>query len=84
MGDGRKTLTPDQADMARRMQRYLVAARVVAAGSVIGREDIAIMRVPDGRVGLLPKHYDRLVGVRAIRDLPRFAPFTEEFLPRET
>lgn len=84
MGDGRKTLTPDQADMARRMRRYLVAARDVAAGSVIGLEDIGVMRMPDGRVGLAPKHYDHLVGVRAIRELPRFAPFTEEFLPRET
>ena len=84
LGDGIKRLVPEQVAMADRMRRYLVAARDIRAGDVLAAEDIAVMRLGEGRTGLTPKHYERLVGMRAAHDVERQQPFGKAFLPPPT
>jgi N,N'-diacetyllegionaminate synthase len=80
LGDGMKQLIPEQVAMADRMRRYLVAARDIPAGDVLAAEDIAVMRLGEGRAGLTPKHYEQLIGKRAPCDIARQRPFDEAFL----
>jgi len=80
VGQAEKQPSAAERVNAARFRRCLVARRAVVAGAVIDADDIAVMRVLEGEVGLVPGAYGRLVGARAVRDLQRFRLFTEEFL----
>lgn len=64
LGSREKRLGAQAAVMAHNMKRYLVARRDLAAGAVLGTDDIGVMRLAEGADGLVPRHYDALIGSR--------------------
>ena len=58
-------------------RRSLFVVRDVAAGAVLGPDDVRAIRPGDG---LPPKHLAEVVGRRAARDLPRGTPVTWDVL----
>lgn len=67
MGDGRLSgPAPEELEMHRLARRSVVAARDIAAGSVVERADLTVKR-PGW--GVAPKHLDLLVGRRARVDV---------------
>ncbi|MBM3491847.1 MAG: hypothetical protein FJX68_15680 [Alphaproteobacteria bacterium] len=77
LGSPIKRLLPAVGEVARRMRRYIVAARDLPAGHRLGESDIRVMRVADCRDGLSTKRVDELVGAVTKQPLARFAVFTE-------
>ncbi|MGH3608845.1 MAG: N-acetylneuraminate synthase family protein, partial [Pseudonocardiaceae bacterium] len=68
LGSTVKRMTDDATDEYRRGRRSLMAARDVAAGRVIVRDDVAVKRPGSG---IAVYHLDQVVGSRAARDLAR-------------
>lgn len=66
---GRAAILPSDADLAgaRKYYRSIVAARDIAAGATLTREDLAFKRPG---TGLPPREASRIVGRRAARFLP--------------
>ena len=64
LGDGRKRMQPAEADLHGRLQLALVAARDVAAGAVLRRDDVTIKRAGGG---MEPVHFDLVEGRRLRR-----------------
>jgi sialic acid synthase SpsE len=60
------------------MQRFIVAGRALRKGERLSEENLRIMRIQPGAVGLAPKHFDALVNRQITRDLPKFAPLRYE------
>src|SRR3989338_1617873 len=75
LGDGQKRPTESERLTARGARKSLVAARLIAAGSRLTREVIAIKRPG---TGLPPGRLDEVVGRRARVDIPEGALLTEE------
>ena len=61
----------------RRYRRSLFVARPVAAGAVIGPEDVRSVRPA---TGLHPRHLPEIIGRRASRDLTAGTPFSWDLL----
>jgi sialic acid synthase SpsE len=60
MGNGRlEGPTPEEAEMHRLARRSVIAARPIAAGTAIRREDLTIKRPG---FGIAPKELDQVVG----------------------
>ena len=78
LGTREKRLVPDAADIARRMRRYLVAAVDVPLGHTLTADDIGVMRLGDGQVGLHPRYFDDLVGAIAKVSIKQFKPLLFE------
>ena len=74
LGSPVKRLTPDAAEMARNMRRYLVARGVIESGEVLRPEDVGVMRLTPGVTGLQPALYDQVVGARARRRIGQWEP----------
>jgi sialic acid synthase SpsE len=67
MGNGRlEGPAPEEAEMYRLARRSVVAARGIAAGAVIARDDLTVKRPG---FGIAPKHLDDLVGRTARADI---------------
>ena len=75
MGDGRKAPAACEADVARAARRSLVAVCTIPAGALIAAEDITCRRPG---TGLAPALRDRLVGCRAVREIPAGALFAPD------
>lgn len=69
MGRPTKTPTPQERENAKRLHRILVAARSIAAGEVFSVRNVSMKRPLPGTKGLAPLYYERLLGLRAARDL---------------
>ncbi|HTK77833.1 MAG TPA: N-acetylneuraminate synthase family protein [Gemmataceae bacterium] len=65
LGDGNKTIQPNERDTAMIQRRCLYAARALAAGTKLTRRDITPLR-PAYADGIFPYDLDRVVG-RAVR-----------------
>ncbi len=70
-------LQQPEITVSERALRGLYAARDLAAGDVIGDEDVLIVR-PPGPMGA--QEYDELIGKSLERPLCRYAPFRRELL----
>ena len=68
LGDGIKRPTAGETANKAVMRKSLVARRDIAEGAVIAAEDLICKRPGHG---LAPGWFDRVVGRRALRDLPR-------------
>jgi sialic acid synthase len=73
LGDGIKEPIPAEEKPLYKMGKKLVAARDLAAGTVLSLRDIAIKSPNDG---LPPYYLDRLVGTRLIRGIDEDGEFT--------
>lgn len=71
VGDGIKAARPAEMEAKALVRRGLKAARDLAAGTVLGEADLAVLRPA---TGLAPKFLDSAVGKRLVRDLPAGAP----------
>jgi sialic acid synthase SpsE len=75
LGDGVKRMAPAEADLYRTARRSLFAARDIGAGSVIGEDDVAILRPG---TGLEVRELPNLVGRTARRSIARHEPLAWE------
>lgn len=73
LGDGIKRPMPSEIPNKPLMQKSLVARRSVRAGETITAKDLACKRPG---FGLAPSWFDRVVGKRAIVDIPKDAVLT--------
>lgn len=78
LGTREKRLLPTAIDVSRNMRRYLVASVDIPVGHILTGDDIGIMRLGDGRVGLHSRHFDDLVGTTAKTDIHKFEPLLFE------
>ena len=73
LGDGRKTVSGREAGNIARYWRSLHAQRDLAAGCVLVRDDIVVVRPNDG---LHPRELEAVVGLRLTRALAAGEPIT--------
>jgi len=66
MGDGKKKRFPCEEKPLYKMGKKIVAARDIAVGSVLKREDLTIKAPGDG---LPPYELDKIIGKRTVRTL---------------
>lgn len=79
-GQAEKSLAPQQADMATRMRRGLIAARDIAAGAVIVPDDLTLMRPHDGRQPLSYAELPQVIGRTADRFIAKWSSITYDCL----
>ena len=71
LGDGVKRLAPSEEANYRRTNRSLHAAAAISAGEVFDRGNVAVLRTEKVlRPGLDPELLPRVLGRRAMRDIP--------------
>ena len=80
LGDGRKICQPAEKANVVPSRRGLYAARRLAAGTVIGPGDVAVLRPA---TSLPPSEMDRLIGSVASRDIGAGEPFAAHDLALE-
>jgi N-acetylneuraminate synthase/N,N'-diacetyllegionaminate synthase len=73
LGDGRKIVPPREAENSARYWRSLHAVRDLAAGAVLTRDAVTIVRPNDG---LHSRHVDAVTGLSLARPLSAGAPIT--------
>ncbi len=61
LGDGRKCIMPAEENTRRAFRRFMVAARDLEVGTVLGPEDIHFKKVVDG---LAPRYLELAIGAR--------------------
>lgn len=69
LGDGDKRVAENERETVILQRRCLRAARDIRAGEVITREMIDVLR-PATPGAILPPKIDRVIGTKALRDLP--------------
>jgi len=69
LGDGDKRVAENERETVILQRRCLRAARDIRAGEVITREMIDVLR-PATPGAILPPEIDRVIGTKALRDLP--------------
>jgi N-acetylneuraminate synthase/sialic acid synthase len=77
IGDGSKTMYPSEVDPITKMSKKLVAARMLPAGHVLTRDDVALKSPGDG---LPPYELDRVLGRTLRHPLSKDAALTFEHL----
>jgi N,N'-diacetyllegionaminate synthase len=77
LGDGVKRPVPSELPVRDVARKSLVAARDLAAGAVLGREDLDVLRPG---TGLSPAALPAVLGRRTSRAIPHHTPITEEML----
>ena len=77
LGDGVKRPLPIESGAIMKMGKKLVAARPLAAGHIVSRDDVAIKSPGDG---LPPTELERVLGRRLLQPLPPDAAITLDVL----
>jgi N-acetylneuraminate synthase/N,N'-diacetyllegionaminate synthase len=77
LGDGVKRPAPSELPVRDVARKSLVAARDLAAGAVLRREDLDVLRPG---TGLSPAALPAVLGRRITRAIPHHTPITEEML----
>ena len=77
LGHGRKEPIAREAEIAAVARKSVVAARDIAAGDVLGTEDLAILRPG---TGLPPAERDAVIGRTAALDIAAGTPLKREML----
>ena len=73
LGDGVKRVMPCEENTRRAFRRFLVAARDLPAGTVIGAQDVCFKKVVDG---IAPRHLELVIGSRLTEDVAEDTPLT--------
>jgi len=78
LGTPEKSLATEEQVNAGKYHRVLAARRDVDTGKILGRDDVAVLRLAPGSGGLEPGRFESLMGKRALVALKRFSPIREE------
>lgn len=78
LGTAAKSCTADEVDNASRYHRAIAARRDLVQGTVIGEDDLGIMRLAVGHGGLLPSAYDDVIGRRLVTTRKRYDPIRQD------
>lgn len=71
LGNGRKRLAPSEAPYYSGSNRSIVARHDLAAGDILGTDNMALLRSEQNQTaGLAPHFWDTLLGSRLRRDVP--------------
>lgn len=81
-GSRAKAPTEEERRLKAQRHRCISARRALAAGEVVGEDDIALMRPLPGETGLPPSAFDEVVGKRLARAVARAKPITPDDLVR--
>lgn len=79
LGDGVKRIMPSEEDTRRAFRRFVVAARDLPAGTVVGPLDIHFKKVVDG---ISPRYLDMVIGARVAVPVAADTILTWEMLRR--
>jgi N,N'-diacetyllegionaminate synthase len=79
LGDGVKRIMPSESDTRRAFRRFLVAARDLPAGALIGPLDIHFKKVVEG---IAPRYLDLVIGAELTRHVAADTTITWEMLKR--
>ena len=74
LGGAEKTVSEAVSQNAAKYLRCLAARRHISSGKFLEPEDIAVLRLPDGSIGLGPDAFDMVIGKRITTDLAPFDP----------
>lgn len=77
LGDGVKRIMPCEEDTRRAFRRFIVAARELPAGTVIGAHDVCFKKVVDG---LAPRYLDMVIGAELSEDVREDSVLTWDML----
>ncbi len=77
LGDGFKRVMPCEEDTRKAIRRFLVAARDLPAGAVIGEQDLCSKRVLDG---IAPRFTDQIIGARLRHAIAEDTPIDWDML----
>lgn len=80
LGDGVKRIMPCEVDARKAFSRFVVAARDLAAGTILSEDDLIFKKVVDG---IAPKHIDMLIGRSLANDVPADTPLNWRMLSLE-
>jgi N-acetylneuraminate synthase len=76
MGTGEKVAQPAEAELLEFARRYIFSSQPIRQGDVFSDQNLVVLRKGNLASGLLPKEWDRVVGVRASRDIEAETPVT--------
>lgn len=82
LGSGKKAPSKCEEESRSGFRRYVVFAKDLKSGSLLGANDLSIKRIP-GKKGLQPKAYYSLIGRRLKKDVIRDTPVIPQLLKRE-
>ena len=77
LGDGVKTVTPEESETRVVMRRSLFAARSLEAGHRLSREDVVVLRPQHG---ITPDHLDEVIGCTLSQAVAELEPITWDHL----
>jgi len=69
LGDGVKRLAEAEKELHDKARRFLHARTDISAGEAFTEDNIGILSPGERDPGLLPKHYDDVLGRKACRDI---------------
>jgi N-acetylneuraminate synthase len=78
LGDGVKRLADAEQELYNKSRRYIHARTDISAGEKLTRDNIGLLSPGECEPGLLPKHYEEVVGKRASQDIQRSMGITWE------
>lgn len=78
LGTAAKSCMADEVNNASRYHRTVAARRDLAQGTVIGEDDLGIMRLAVGHGGLSPSAYDDVIGRRLVTARKRYDPIRQD------
>jgi N-acetylneuraminate synthase len=70
LGDGAKSVLDVEEELYQKARRSVHAARDIAAGETISRDDLSVLRPGNKDKGIHPKFVGDVVGRRASKDIP--------------
>jgi N-acetylneuraminate synthase len=71
LGDGVKRIADAEQELHDKARRYIHARADIEAGEELTRDNIGLLSPGEREPGLLPKHYEEVLGKQASRDIQR-------------
>lgn len=81
-GSGEKVVDRVEWELRNFARRSLFAARSIARGEVLSRENVIVLRNGKRARGLPPSQYERVLGKKASRAIPAGAPITRAVIQK--
>jgi len=78
LGTGEKVMHPVEKKLRRFARRSIFAVRDIKVGEVFSQENIAVLRCGNKRMGLEPRFYTKLLGYKAVHNIPAESPIQKE------
>ncbi|MFZ2491217.1 MAG: N-acetylneuraminate synthase family protein [Thermoanaerobaculia bacterium] len=76
-GNPAKVVDPVESDLRHFARRSIFTTRQVTAGEKLTPENVAVLRCGKLVAGLAPRDFERVLGKRAVRDIPAEQPLTD-------